>query len=88
MESALSGSLARLDDLLLGPLQLEGRLLVVPTPTLSALPWGMAPSRRGRPTTIAPSLTSWGRGETTVAGPRVRVLTGPGLPLGEARSRP
>lgn len=81
VESALRGSLARLDDLLLGPLQLEGRLLVVPTPALSALPWGMLPSRRGSPTTIAPSLTSWGQRATEIDDPSVLALTGPGLPL-------
>lgn len=46
----------------------------------------MVPSRRGTPTSIAPSLTSWGQGATTVHDPRVRVLTGPGLPLAGAEA--
>lgn len=88
MEDRVRGSLARslqrLDALLLAPLRphgatLAGRLLVVPTPALAAIPWGLLPGRAGRPTPVAPCLSAWADPETAVVSPVVRALSGPGL---------
>jgi hypothetical protein len=59
----------------------DAPLVLVPTGTLHALPWGALPSLRGRPVVVAPSLSVWldlarlphsRRGKTTViAGPRL-----------------
>ncbi|ANS78479.1 hypothetical protein SGUI_1083 [Serinicoccus hydrothermalis] len=83
MEELLQRSLRRtaqlLDEATLAPLGLDGRVLVVPTPGLAAVPWGVLPSRSGRPTPVAPSLTAWARPATTVEGRRVVALAGPEL---------
>lgn len=80
VDAALQRSALAVDDLLLRPLRVTGRLVVVPTPLLSGIAWGMLPSRRGLPTTTAPSLGSWVRGAWQVRAPRAAVLPGPGLP--------
>jgi CHAT domain-containing protein/tetratricopeptide (TPR) repeat protein len=43
----------------LRPLLGNSQLLVVPTGTLSALPWGLLPDLRGRPVTVSPSASTW-----------------------------
>ena len=80
VETALATSARRLDELLLAPLRLGGRLVVVPTPGLVGVAWGMLPSRAGLPTTVAPTLGTWVRGARQVAAPRAAVVAGPGLP--------
>lgn len=80
VEASLAASARTLDDLVLRPLQVDGRLVVVPVPALAAVAWGMLPSRAGLPTTAAPSLGSWVRGSRTIAAPVVSALAGPGLP--------
>ncbi|WP_130014618.1 CHAT domain-containing protein [Serinicoccus sediminis] len=86
MEETLQRSLQRsslaLDERVLRPLRLEGRVLVVPTPGLASVPWGLLPSRRGQPTPVSPSVTGWARGSTEVADPLVAALAGPGLGRG------
>lgn len=83
MEQTLQRSLQRsaraFDDLVLRPVQLEGRVLVVPTPSLASVPWGLLPSRRGQPTPVAPSVSAWAGTGTAVASPAVTALAGPGL---------
>ncbi|WP_151524511.1 CHAT domain-containing protein [Serinicoccus kebangsaanensis] len=83
MEELLQRSLTRsaraLDELTLAPLRLAGRVLVVPTPGLAAVPWGLLPSRRGQPTPVAPSLGAWARDAATLAAPTVAALAGPEL---------
>lgn len=81
VSDSLQRSLRRMDDLVLGPLgaPLTGRVLVVPSPALATIPWGLLPSRRGRPTPVAPHLTSWSRRAEVVGAPRVHALAGPGL---------
>jgi CHAT domain-containing protein len=86
----------RLDALLLRPLSRElgdGPLVVVPTGALHALPWGLLPTCRGRPVTVAPSATLWlraqARARTAREAPegrdarkqaqRVVLVAGPGL---------
>lgn len=80
VEAALRSSLRALDGLVLRPLDVQGRVVVVPVPALSGVPWGLLPSRAGEPTTVAPSLGTWLRGIRAVERPRVSLLAGPGLP--------
>jgi CHAT domain-containing protein len=80
VQASLSASARALDERVLRPLRVDGRLVVVPVPSLAAVAWGMLPSRAGLPTTVAPSLGSWVRGARTIAGPRTASLAGPGLP--------
>jgi tetratricopeptide (TPR) repeat protein len=64
------------------PVVRDAPLVVVPTGPLHALPWGALPSLRGRPVTVAPSLSVWldlatragarRRKTALVAGPRLR----------------
>jgi CHAT domain len=51
-----------LGDRLIAPLAesvADRRLVIVPTGALHALPWGMLPQLRGRPTVVAPSAATW-----------------------------
>ncbi|HYS41998.1 MAG TPA: CHAT domain-containing protein [Pseudonocardiaceae bacterium] len=62
---------------LLGPMRRhigDRDVVVVPTGTLSGMPWGLLPDLRGRPVTVAPSATEWLHGQR-------RAATRPGLPL-------
>jgi tetratricopeptide (TPR) repeat protein len=73
-----------LDDALVRPLRLNERgLVIVPTGTLGLLPWGMLPSLKGVPVTVAPSATSWQRSrelaQPVTQAARVVALAGPHL---------
>lgn len=88
VRSSLAHGLEDLERALLAPLVsagLETRpLVVVATPLLTMLPWGMLPARRGRPTTVVRSATSWARRHTRVAGrPEVRAIAGPDVALAD-----
>jgi tetratricopeptide (TPR) repeat protein len=66
-----------LTSALLGPMRRhigDRDLVVVPTDTLSGMPWGLLPDLCGRPVTVAPSATEWLHGQHRPA-PR------PGPPL-------
>lgn len=73
-----------LDTQLIQPLaELIGdrELIMVPTGPLYAVPWGVLPGLRGRPTVVAPSATAWLAAEL-VKSPRARkivLVRGPGL---------
>jgi tetratricopeptide (TPR) repeat protein len=75
-----------LDQLLLAPLRptLRDRdLVIVPTRTLSAVPWAVLPALHGRPVTVSPSASVWLRGRRTPAPPRTSaplLVGGPDLP--------
>jgi tetratricopeptide (TPR) repeat protein len=57
---SLQRALTQLDDLLLRAVMPEDvRLVIVASRVLAGLPWGMLPSRRGLPTVVASSATSW-----------------------------
>lgn len=83
IRSELRDRLRRIDDLLLAPLvELVGdrELVLTPSGVLSAVPWTILPSNRGRTVTVAQSATSWLTRSATplragsagfVAGPRV-----------------
>jgi CHAT domain-containing protein len=81
---SLDRSLGELDDTLIRPLRLgDGPLVIVPTGALGLLPWGMLPSLKGVPVTVAPSATSWlrsrERARSTGREARVVSLAGPQL---------
>lgn len=64
-----------LTEALLGPMRIGDRdLVVVPTGTLSGMPWGLLPDLCGRPVTVAPSATEWLHGQH-------RPAAKPGAPL-------
>lgn len=73
-----------LDALLIRPLSRligERELVVVPTGTLYAVPWGVIPSLHGRPVVTAPSATAW-LAATQAGKPkadRVLLVRGPSL---------
>ncbi|MFE9748973.1 CHAT domain-containing protein [Saccharothrix saharensis] len=75
----------RLDAQLIRPLTGligERELVVVPTGALYAVPWGVLPTLRGRPTVVAPSATAWlaaDRAGNAPAG-RTVLVRGPDLP--------
>ncbi len=74
--------LADLDATLLGPLAVEGPLVLSCSGDLCFLPWGLLPSRRGVPTVTAPSAAAWLRGHAAATrgrGDRVVALAGPDL---------
>lgn len=78
---------ARLDQLLIAPLHLDGDgpLVLVPTGELHALPWSMLPSLARRPLSVAPSLRLWQRANAATHGNGAAVLVaGPRLPAATA----
>ncbi|HEX3425322.1 MAG TPA: CHAT domain-containing protein [Acidimicrobiales bacterium] len=89
-EEALAATAARVDDMLLGPLQLPpaAPVVVVPTGALHGLPWPALPSLAGRVVTVAPSASIWlGPSDAThrpppspVAKSPIALIAGPQLP--------
>jgi tetratricopeptide (TPR) repeat protein len=63
-----------------------GPLVVVPTGKLHAVPWGMLPSLRDRPTAVTPSASAWLRARHAVRPDEDRVVLvgGPRLLTGDA----
>lgn len=88
VRSSLAQRLRELDALLLTVPAEKGLadspLVVVPTPTLSLVPWGMLPSRRGIATTVARSATLWTRRQTTLeTHPSLYAVAGPDVPMAD-----
>lgn len=83
LERATSGSLADLDAALNPGGPADARVVVIPSRSLAAVPWSLLPSLRGRPVTVAPSLTRWVRGPSRAVHQQwtqpVAALYGPGL---------
>ncbi len=80
--ASLRGMLGSLDQLLLQGIPTARPLVAVPTTRLALLPWGMLPSRRGLPTTVAGSATAWAhRPRQAAARPAAVAIAGPDLPL-------
>ncbi|MBR7744933.1 CHAT domain-containing protein [Phycicoccus sp. BSK3Z-2] len=84
LDRATASSLRAVEQAV-GPLPGTGRVVVVPSRSLSAVPWNLLPGWRGRPVTVSPSLTRWVRGPA-------RELTrpadpAPGVPPRTARTR-
>ncbi len=74
----------KIDAQLIQPLaELFGdrELVIVPTGPLYAVPWGVLPGLRGRPTVVAPSATAWLAAELTKLSRarRIVLVRGPGL---------
>ncbi|MEV6622415.1 CHAT domain-containing tetratricopeptide repeat protein [Amycolatopsis sp. NPDC051106] len=74
----------KLDAQLIQPLaELFGDrdLVIVPTGPLYAVPWGVLPGLRGRPTVVAPSATAWLAAERTklTRARKIVLVRGPGL---------
>ncbi|QIK68088.1 CHAT domain-containing protein [Nocardioides sp. HDW12B] len=87
VHDSLAAGLARLDALLLAPLDLTGRRLVLScSGDLMLLPWGLLPSRTGTATSVTPSAAAWLRAREgrRPSRPRVVAVAGPGLRLAEA----
>jgi len=85
---SLRQHLDTLDHTLLAPVRAAGLeatpLVVVPTPLLMPLPWGMLPSRLARATTVARSATLWARRHTHLPrAPEVTAVAGPDVPLAD-----
>jgi tetratricopeptide (TPR) repeat protein len=81
-------SARRLNGLLLAPLKRqlsEGRLVIVPSDGLHAVPWNLLPDAGSRPRHVVPSATSWLAArrrfldEPPAPGDRTVVITGPRL---------
>ncbi|WP_219107619.1 CHAT domain-containing protein [Austwickia sp. TVS 96-490-7B] len=94
VSDATRRSLSALDELLVPAIQLAGSssLVVLGGDLFGVIPWGMLPSRRGYPTTLAPSLLSWSRQlnreeQQQPRPPRIVSLHGPGLPHAPAEIR-
>jgi tetratricopeptide (TPR) repeat protein len=66
-----------------------GPLVVVPTGKLHAVPWGMLPSLRNRPTAVTPSASAWLRARHAARPDEDRVVLvgGPRLLTGDAEVR-
>jgi tetratricopeptide (TPR) repeat protein len=64
----------------------SGPLVVVPTGKLHAVPWGMLPSLRDRPTAVTPSASAWLRARRAARPDEDRVVLvgGPRLLTGDA----
>lgn len=79
---SMESGAAQLDRILLAPWRLNaGGLVVIAGSGLAGLSWSLLPSLRGRPVTVARSLTGWAARAATVASPpRVTVCSGPRLP--------
>jgi len=79
---------ARLQQALLGPAVTAfgtGPVVVSPTASLHATPWGLLPALAGAPVTVVPTASAWLRARGSRARGRGRVLVaGPGLASGGA----
>ena len=78
---SLGRSTGALDDALVRPLGVPGPLVVISTGMLGQLPWGLLPSLRGVPVSVASSATAW-LAATRATGSRRRTVaafSGPDL---------
>jgi hypothetical protein len=97
MDRSLSRVIARsgnrearhLDDQLLRPMRSligDRDVVIVPTGDLHAVPWGVLPSLRGRPSVVVPSATAWlsSAQRDPARSKRVVLISGPGLQEAES----
>ncbi len=78
IERAVAASAHDLQAVVLAELDLptDGHIVIVPTHSLTTLPWGMMPALFGRPLIISSSVTRWAVGPTAGAVGPARVATG------------
>ncbi|GAB3875083.1 hypothetical protein GCM10029964_018290 [Kibdelosporangium lantanae] len=57
----------------------DAELVVVPTGSLSSVPWGLLPGMAGRPVTVSPSASTWLAGRGTDLTGRWLFVAGPDL---------
>jgi hypothetical protein len=84
IRTSVARQLGLLTSSLITPIQdLLGSLdvVIVPTGSLSAVPWGLLPSMIGRPVTVSPSASTWfsGRGTSLASPSRWLLVAGPDL---------
>lgn len=78
-------ALRDLDELLLGPVRVEGEVVVIPPPALMAAPWSAMPRLEDATVIVDPSAEMWLRSLSQSVGPgRVVVVGGPDLTHAEA----
>ncbi|KGN37332.1 CHAT domain-containing protein, partial [Knoellia aerolata] len=83
LRAARAASLRDVDTALLGGLEPDGTVVVVPTVALASLPWRALPSLADHPVVASPSVTAWvRRGVASHRPTTVAALVGPGLPRG------
>lgn len=95
IDGSLTAGLAALDDAVFGAIRgqlgtgFPDRLVVVPNRTIEAVPWGMLPSRVGRSTTVARTVTAWAGSALAppVTAPRVLAIAGPDLEHADSEVR-
>ena len=84
---AVRATAARLDELVLVPLQLpDGPVVIAPTGALHGVGWAALPSLTGRPVTVTPSAELWhrrGRRVGPISARRTALVAGPDLPGGD-----
>jgi hypothetical protein len=86
---SLATGLRTVDEQLITPMLAglgDRDLVLVPTRELSSIPWGLLPSLRGRPVTVAASATAWitaRRSGAAAVVPRPLLVAGPGLRYAE-----
>ncbi len=77
--------LHRLDELLLGPVRLQGDVIVVPPPSLMAAPWSALPGLSEATVIVDPSADMWLRSLSSTGGTGSVILAGgPDLAHAEA----
>jgi hypothetical protein len=83
IERSLARALTYLDDVVVRSASVDGgRVVLSLAGDLATVPWGLAPSLRGRPVVVVPSASAWieAAHRTDPAGPSsVAIFSGPGL---------
>jgi tetratricopeptide (TPR) repeat protein len=83
VRASLDTSLRVLDETLLGPIGLDGALVLVSTGVLGQLPWASLPTLRGRSIVVAASATKWlSSTAADASAATVAALAGPDLDRG------
>jgi tetratricopeptide (TPR) repeat protein len=80
IRTSLTRQLGVLASQLVAPLSVgDAELVVVPTGSLSSVPWGLLPGMAGRPVTVSPSASTWLAGRGTDLTGRWLLVAGPDL---------
>lgn len=84
IRTSVARQVAFLTDSLVAPLRPllgDSDVVVVPTGSLSSVPWSLLPDMAGRPVTVSPSASTWlaGRGTSLASPARWLLVAGPDL---------